>query len=249
MGSSCCSHAAVTQAELTDVLFYRSGFYSSGFHWADRYDRRILDEAAKHMSDQENVGRRIQQRTNSLLMGWQNYRCNIMTLTEALDVGKLDCVRGTDMIGALYRDAGHGEYFVIRLRCGTAGHSVGAIPVERDGTRHLLILDCLSPDSPSEEWPSAYFREFTWPKGYPGAQGPLFCAELYARGLDGYLFAAGYVVRGESAGQLVRGALPYLPDWQKSGTTKVYGGPYPPLPTPTATSTSAKPILSAAAPR
>lgn len=229
------SHPTITQAALMDVLFYRSGFYSSGFHWADRYDRRLLDEAATLRGDRETVARHAQQLTNSLLQGWQNYQANILSLSECLDRGKFDCVRGTDLIGALYRNAGQGEYFVVRLRCGTAGHSVGAIPVEREGKRQLLILDCLRPEPPSEVWPSAFFQDFRWPAGYPGSQGPLFSAELYARGLDGYLFAAGYVVRDEAAGQLVRAALPYVPTAPEPGITRAYAGPYP-SPTPRAPS-------------
>jgi hypothetical protein len=224
------SHPIVTQAELMDVLFYRSGFYSSGFHWADRYDARLLRAAGGLTGDQETVARRSQQVTNGLLKGWENYGSNLPTLTQSLDAGKLDCVSGTDMIGALYRDAGHGGYFVVRLRCGTAGHSVGAVPVEHDGKRQLLILDCLNPNPPSEVWPSAYFQDFTWPQGYPGMRGPFFCAELYVRGIDGYLFAAGYVVRGASAGQVVRAALPYLPLAPQPGSAKIFDGPYPPLP-------------------
>ncbi len=242
------SHRTVTQTELMDVLFYRSGFYSSGFHWADRYDRRILKEAGDLVGDQEAVARQAHQMTNGLLKGWRNYGADMMTLTQALDIGKLDCVSGTDMIGALYRDAGHGEYAVVRLRCGTTGHSVGAIPIEREGERRLLIVDSLRPSPPSEVWPSAYFQELTWPEGFPGLHGPLFCAELYVRGLDGYLFAEGYVVRGESAGQLVRAALPYLPDAQKPGSARIFDGPYPPVPARTPPVSAARALSATAIP-
>ncbi|MBN1505793.1 MAG: hypothetical protein JW955_03050 [Sedimentisphaerales bacterium] len=221
------SHPVVTQAELMDVLFYRSGFNSSGFHWADRYDHRLLDAAGSITGDQELVARRAHELTNSLLKGWENYDGGTMTLTQALDAGKLDCVRGTDMIGALYRNAGHGEYAVVRLRCGSVGHSVGAIPIDRDGTRHLLILDALNPSPPGETWPSAYFNDIAWPEDYPGERGPLFSAELYVRGLDGYLFAEGYVVQGEHAGQSVRAALPYLNGYEEAGSAKIFNGPYP----------------------
>jgi hypothetical protein len=90
-----------------------------------------------------------------------------------------------------------------------------------------LILDCLCPQTPAEVWPSAFFQDFRWPQGYPGSRGPLFSAELYVRGLDGYLFTAGYVVRGESAGYLVRASLPYVPTAPKPGVTKIFDGPYP----------------------
>jgi len=232
------SHPAVTQSELMDVLFCRSGFNSSGFQWADRYDRRILGAAGDIIGDQETVARRAHQLTNSLLKGWENYAGDIMTLTQCLDTGKLDCIRGTDMIGALYRDAGHGEYSVVRLRCGTTGHSVGAVPVERDGSRHLLILDCLDQQPPSQTWPSAYFKDLAWPQGYPGDRGPLFSAELYVRGLDGYLFAEGYVVQGEHAGQWVRASLPYLPGSEKAGSAKIFNGPYPAIPATMPSSTA-----------
>lgn len=221
------SHPTVTQAELMDVLFYRSGFYSSGYQWADRYDRRLLDAAAGMTGDREAVARQAHQFANRMLKGWKNYAANVMTLTESLDVGKLDCLRGTDMIGALYRDAGYGEYAIVRLRCGTVGHSVGAVPVDRDGRRQWLILDCLSSDPPRDTWPAAYFKDFIWPQGYPGHQGPLFSAELYVRGLDGYMFAEGYVVQGEHAGRLVTAAVPHLPGEQAAGASQIFNGPYP----------------------
>jgi hypothetical protein len=220
-------HPTVTPVELMGVLFYRSGFYSSGFQWADRYDHRILDAAGDIAGAPELVARRAHQLANSLLRGWENYGANMMTLAQSLDAGKLDCVRGTDLIGALYRNAGQGAYCIVRLRCGTTGHSVGAVPVERDGRQELLILDALRSDPPGGLWPSAFFKGLPWPPGYPGQRGPLFSAELYVRGLDGYLFAAGYVVRDESAGQLVRAALPYLPGAPQPGVTHVFDGPYP----------------------
>jgi hypothetical protein len=55
----------------------------------------------------------------------------------------------------------------------------------------------------------------------------LFSAELYVRGLDGCLFAEGYVVQGEYASRLVCAATPYLPGAEKPGSTKVFNGPYP----------------------
>jgi len=50
-----------------------------------------------------------------------------------------------------------------------------------------------------------------------------------------YLFAAGYVVRGASAGQVVRAALPYLPLAPQPGSAQIFDGPYPPLPSRAAT--------------
>ncbi len=235
------SHTTATAAELMDVLFYRAGLHSSGFPWSDRYDRRVMGAAGEVAGPRELAALRAHRLVNTLLKGWENYVGGLMNLAQALDAGKLDCVRGTDLIGALYRDAGLGEYFVVRLNCGTVGHSVGAVPIERDGRRRLLILDCLNSSPPSELWPYAYFQGLAWPTGYPGDQGMLFSAELYARGLDGCLFAEGYVVRGEYAGQRVRAALPYLPGAEQAQSDKIFNGPYPPGPVPTPSSTDAEP--------
>lgn len=226
------SHPDPTVPELMDVLAYRAGLYSSGFRWADRYDPRILKAAGRLTGGRDAVARHAQRLTNSLLHGWRNYAGNVMTLQKALDTGTLDCVRGTDLIGALYRGAGYGEYCVLRLTCGTAGHSVGAVPGAGPGRRGLLIVDPLSARSDSRVWPSAWFDGMTWPEGYPGDRGPLFAAELCVRGLDGYVFAEGYVVRGRHAGELVRAALPYMPDRTEPGTRRVFPGPYAPVPAP-----------------
>ena len=233
-------HATATVAEVMDVLFYRSGLDSSGFPWSDRYDHRIMGAAGEITAQRELAGLRAHRLANTLLKGWENYVGGLMNLTQALDAGKLDCVRGTDLIGALYRNAGLGEYFVARLNCGTVGHSVGAIPVDHDGRRHLLILDSLNSSSPSVTWPSAYFQGLAWPAGYPGTRGLLFSAELYARGLDGCLFAEGYVVRGEHAGHWARAALPYLPGAEHADSAKIFDGPYPPSPISTPSPTPAE---------
>lgn len=221
------SHEAATVAELMDVLFYRAGVDSSGFPWSDRYDSRIMNAAGAISADRELTALRAQHLANSLLKGWANYADDLGTLSQALDTGRFDCVSGTDLMGALYRNAGQGEYSVVRLNCGMVSHSVGVVPVERDGERQLLILDSLNPIAPSGTWPSAYFHGLAWPPGYPGPRGLLLSAELYARGLDGYVFSEGYVVRGENAGQWVRAALPYLPGCERADCVRVFAGPYP----------------------
>jgi len=221
------SHRAVTIAELMDVLFYRAGLHSSGFPWSDRYDPRILNAAGAVAGTRDVTILRAHGLVNGILKGWENYVGGIPTLADCLDAGKLDCVRGTDLVGALYRGAGQGEFFVIRLNCGVVGHSVGAVPLGQANERRLLIVDCLDSQMPSQTWPRAFFHGLTWPVGYPGEKGKLFSAELYARGLDGCLFAEGYVVRGEHAGHWVRAALPYLPGGEKAASAKIFEGPYP----------------------
>ena len=226
------SHPNPTAAGLMGVLFHRAGFYSSGHRLGDRYDERLMRSAAAFCGPREDALLQAHAVANGFLGGWANYQGNVMTLKDALDKRKLDCIRGTDMIGALFRNAGQPDYCVIRLCSGTTGHSVGAATVRRDGRRRTVIVDSLLSRSGDVTWPDAYFKGMTWPQGYPGHVAPLFSAQLCARGLNGYLFAEGYVVRGPHAGELVRASLPYLPGRGKSSAAKVYPGPYPKLPPP-----------------
>jgi len=196
--------------ELMDALFYRAGFHTSGFYWADRYDARLLDAAGQILGPKDSVIRAAHAIANNLLDGWKNYGGGVLTLREALDTRKLDCVRGTDLVGALYRNAGQGRYYLVRLNCAIAGHSVAAVPVDANHPDRLLIVDSLEPNLPERYWPAPYLDEFTWPDGYPGPRGPLFSAELHTRGLNGYIFAEGYVVRGRNAGKHVRAPLIHL---------------------------------------
>jgi len=203
-------HPTAGVDELMDVLFYRAGFYTSGFYWADRYDPRLLDAAGRMLGPKDSVIRAAHAIANNLLDGWKNYGGGVLTLREALDTRKIDCVRGIDLIGALYRNSGQGRYYLVRLNCAVAGHSVAAVPVDANHPDRLLIVDSLEPNLPERYWPTPYLDEFTWPDGYPGPRGPLFSAELHARGLNGYIFAEGYVVRGSNAGKHVRAPLIHL---------------------------------------
>jgi hypothetical protein len=47
------------------------------------------------------------------------------------------------------------------------------------------------------------------------------------RGLDSYVWAEGYVVRGAAAGRLVRAGIPYLAEFPGGGTEQVFDGPHP----------------------
>jgi len=222
-------HAGV--AELMDVIFYR-GEVSGGLLWADRFEPRLM-RAAGHMSgDGEQVLSRAHKLAHGFFGGRENYAGGVGTLREALDARKLDCIRGTDMIGSLYRNAGQSGYYCLRLCAGIAAHSIsGARTAGIDGET-ITLADSLARASVRRDWPGAFYRGYTWPREYPGPRAPVFAVELYARGLDNYVFAEGYIIRGRHAGELMCAAVPYLPGRRKADAEKVYGGPYPPIPLP-----------------
>lgn len=224
--------------DLMDVLFYR-GEVTAGLVWGDRFEPRLMRAAGNMEGDGEQILRRAHSLTNTVLGNWSNYTGSILTLRQALDEHKLDCVRGTDMIGSLYRNAGRSGYYCIQLSCGVARHSLGAAETGRNGVRATSVADSLTEQMGGQVWPSAFFRGHVWPRGYPGSYGPAFSAELCVRGLDNYVFAEGYIIRGRHAGELVRAAIPYLPRRERADAERVYGGPYPPIPAPSAVTTSA----------
>lgn len=226
------AHPAPALGDMMDVLFYRAGMWSSGYDWADRYDARLMREARRLAGGSEETLRQAHALTRGMFDDWDNYVGYVATLREALDRRQLDCVRGTDMIGSLFRNAGRSGYYAVRLSCGTAGHSSSAAAVPAPaGPPTLAIVDPLADGGPAA-WPSAFFRGHRWPDDYPGPRGPTFAAEVYLRGLDDYLFAEGYVVRGAHAGLLVRSAMPHLTGRRSAAAERVYDGPYPATPAP-----------------
>lgn len=224
-------HPRAHLSELMDVMFYR-GEVCGGLLWADRFDSRLMQAAGRMSGNDEQILYRAHGLTNSLFGGWENYKGSVWTLREALDLRKFDCVRGTDMIGALFRNAGHSGYYCLRLCAGVAGHSLSAVHTQTNGRQTITIVDPLVGPTVRQNWPEAFFGGYGWPRGYPDTRGPVCAVELNARGLDNYLLAEGYVVRGPNAGILMRAALPYLPGREKADTRKVYAGPYPPMPAP-----------------
>jgi hypothetical protein len=171
-----------------------------------------------------------QRFTRALFGGWQDYD-TVVTLREALSTRKMDCIRATDMIGSLYRNAGHTGFFFVRWCAGVGGHSVAAAAVQENGQRKIYIVDGLEdPKNLGDEWPNAYFQGHAWPAGYTGPTADVYATELYVRGLDSYVWVEGYVIRGPHAGNLARAAIPYLPRHRQEGVTKVFQGPYPGTP-------------------
>jgi predicted DNA-binding protein (MmcQ/YjbR family) len=72
----------------------------------------------------------------------------------------------------------------------------------------LLVDGLCAPSQQAELWPDAYFRGHAWPPGLESSPPP-FAVELYSRGLDTYVWAEGYIIRGPNAGTLMRAAIPY----------------------------------------
>jgi hypothetical protein len=212
---------------LMGVLCYRGGDAGGAADWGDRFDPRLLDASARLDGDNSQVLLAAQQFTRSVFGTWSNYQ-TVTTLREALSTRKMDCIRATDMIGSLYRDAGRSGFFIVRWCAGTIGHSLAAAEVEEKGRRQIYIVDGLEDaENLADRWPDACFRGPAWPNGFSGDKADVYAAELYARGLDSYVWVEGYVVRGPKAGTLARASIPYLPHRPPEGVTKVFSGPYP----------------------
>lgn len=223
------AHPHPNVTDMMDAIFYRAGAWCSGLEWGDRFDSRLMDMAGKLDGDDAKILGSAHDLTNEFLGEWNNYQGGIWTLHDALDKRKLDCVRGSDMIGGLFRDAGRSGYLSVRLTCGIATHTLSAVEADEPGGK-VVLADSLVPGQNVVAWPAAIFKGMNWPKGYPGPRGPVFAAILCARGLDSYVLAEGYIVRGAHAGELVRVALPHLPGREKPSVQRVFAGPYPAMP-------------------
>jgi hypothetical protein len=130
------------------------------------------------------------------------------------------------MIGSIFRDSGRTKFGHVRWCAETAGHSVAAYLGAEKQTPKTFMADGLDPAATLELWPDAYFHGHPWPTGMENNPTP-YCMELYVRGLDNYVWAEGYIVRGPNAGYLTKATVPYLPLRQRSETTLVFKGPYP----------------------
>jgi len=101
----------------------------------------------------------------------------------------------------------------------------------RDGAalpEPIATADGLGPPQASARfWPDAFFGGWQWPEWWRGPQYDMYTAELYARGLDNYVWVEGYVIRGPNAGTLVRASVPYLPNRAPAATVRVFQPPVP----------------------
>ncbi|MGD9645971.1 MAG: hypothetical protein AB7U73_09670 [Pirellulales bacterium] len=217
------THTQATVPELMEVLMYR-GHSFGGLEWGDRYHAALVDEAA-HLDRSDLIAfEQACVRTNNFYK--QSVYSRTFTLRESLERKQLDCIRATDMIAALYRNAGHAGIGHVRWSCENFGHSVAAILGQENGRPTVSLADAMESAWQLERWPDAYFQGHRWPTGLEQYPNP-YCAELYVRGLDNYVWAEGYIIRGPNAGMLYSAAIPYLPGRTASGVRKAFAGPYP----------------------
>jgi hypothetical protein len=130
------------------------------------------------------------------------------------------------MIGAIFRNAGRPRFGHVRWCCETGAHSVAAYLGADHDKLQTRVVDGLMPPETPEAWPSCYFHGHAWPPGLENNTQP-YAVELYVRGLDSYIWAEGYIVRGPNAGWLTTAAIPYSTHRQQQSTRKVFNGPYP----------------------
>ena len=204
-----------TVDELMDVLVYRAGLGMSAFEWADRYDPRIVAAAGKlgGTGRREALVAAHRWAYGEVYRGSENYKGMVLSLRAALDTNKYDCIRGTDLIGALYRNAGWPGFLNVRWSRGESGHTIAAVATTgQDGRRRIVTLDSLFATDQAEG---------AWPESYTKRRGTLYSVELNGRGLDNYLMLEGYLLLGPSAGTRVRMAVPYLPGRGTAGVEKV----------------------------
>ncbi len=217
------AHPSATVSQLMEVLMYR-GHSFAGLEWGDRYHAALVDEASRLDKSELAAFEQACLRTSNFFR--QSTYGRTFTLRESLEKKCLDCIRATDMIAALYRDAGHPNVGHVRWSCEVFGHSVAAYLGTENGQPTVLLGDAMDLPSQLERWPDAYFRGHRWPTGFENNPPP-YCAELYVRGLDNYVWAEGYIIRGPQAGTLYSAAIPYLPGRGEAGSRKVFDGPYP----------------------
>jgi hypothetical protein len=222
------SHPRATVGELMGVLMYR-GHSFGGLEWDDRFQSSLLQAADQIPSTASDLDALMTawRWTNQFYRGPGDGYGRTFTLRDAIQQHKLDCVRATDMIGAIFRNSGRPRFGHVRWCAETNAHSVAAyMSVNPDGTRQTLIADGLQLATAPELWPQCYFHGHAWPAGIEASPTP-YCAELYLRGLDNYIWGEGYIVRGPNAGRLMTAKIPYSTSRRQDTETRVFDGPYP----------------------
>lgn len=224
MSKFSATHPSANVTELMGAIMYR-GHSFAGFEWADRYQPTLVQAAEKLTGTDEEAFLEAAKWTGQFNEARDAYGMTF-SLRNALAIKKLDCVRATDMIGAIFRDAGRTRFGFVVWSAASKAHSVAAYLGSENGKPKTLIADGLTHVEGVEQWPDAYFQGHRWPPGLEDSAPP-YCAELYVRGLDSYVWAEGYIIRGDNAGWLGTSAIPYLPLRTQTGFAKIYDGAHP----------------------
>jgi hypothetical protein len=218
-------HPHATSGELMNVLLYR-GHSFAGLEWGDRFQPELI-EAADQIKPSETDLEAFQDAWRWTNQFYQPDQYGVtFTLRDALKQRRLDCVRATDMIASIYRNSGRVGLGHVRWCAETCGHSVAA-HMDHNGTSDkTLLADGLMPPHQPEVWPECYYHGHSWPPGLEN-NAPPYAAELYLRGIDGYIWAQGYIIRGPNAGTLASVDIPYSTHHHEQFSKKVFDGPYP----------------------
>ncbi len=211
-----------TVEQLMGVLFYR-GHSFSAMEWADRFNPELIEEAAALTGPSAAAFFASCGLARAAFRETGRYGPTL-TLRDSRTKGIYDCVRATDLAVTLFRNSGRSGAGHIRWSAGTDGHSVPAS--WGDGSGKVLVDDPLAPSTTEATWPDSYFGGAAWPEMLRDKPKP-YAAELLVRGIDNYVWAAGYAIRGEAAGTLVTRRIPYLSEFQESGERRIFAGPYP----------------------
>ena len=203
----------VTSVErLMEVLVYR-GHSFAGIEWSDRFAATLLDDAAALASVDDAVAFAAAGRIAHEAFGRRGEYSVTLTLRDAIERGTFDCVRATDLVLTLFRDGGHAGAGHVRWSAGTAGHAVAArwdlARAADGGAAQVFTLDPLATEITEAAWPENCSRGCRWPPLLADNPQP-YAAELFVRGIDSYVWAAGYVVRGAQAARFDRAPVPYL---------------------------------------
>ena len=211
-----------TVEQLMGVLFYR-GHSFSGLEWGDRFQPYLIEEAADLPGKSAEAFRAACRKAHALADRGGQYGPTL-TLRDAFNRGVFDCIRTTDLAITLFRNSGRSGVGHVRWTAGTDAHAVAAHwGAARDSG--VLVIDPMALDEEGR-WPELYFRGAVWPESLPGRPQP-YAVEFYVRGLDNYIWAEGYSVRGHRAGTLVSHAIPYLKGFDTTDERQAYPGPYP----------------------
>ncbi|TVR43467.1 MAG: hypothetical protein EA402_09655 [Planctomycetota bacterium] len=193
---------------LMDALPWRAGDSFAGMEWADRFSPAVSKLMPQRLPNQKP--QRFAALHQLVYNRYQQceYSGLVLTLREALQRNSMDCIRVTDLYGALWRNMGQAGFLPIRQIRAGMGHTIAGL-ILHPGDRGEVII--------SMDGMIAENRPRRWPDTAGGGQsGELVCNELFYRGLDGYVFLEGVIVRGSQAGTRIQAAVPWLPGRQEA---------------------------------